>query len=677
MATSFEARLKRAVAEVEGSDGTLADEMREVRGSRGRAAVEEMAPRLEGLRGPNSADLGDLALETIVLRTGRPVLAVVNDAARLEFDDAESEVWRSRLIDAQEQLALAIRATGRIEVQNHDLDWLGTGWLVADDVVVTNRHVAGEFGRRRGEGFVFRQGIGGPMAARIDFREEIGGNGTREFKLSKILHIAADDGPDVAFVQVEQVSGDSLARPIPLSTKPPKAKQQIAVIGYPARDSRIPEQDLMLKIFGNVFDKKRLAPGQVKGLDGGLVLHDCSTLGGNSGSVVLDLDSGEAIALHFSGRFLDSNFAVPAPTVAEALRGVREGVPRRATVAPRASVSQPKPAVDATSTSTGITIPLRIRVEFGTPQVEGDPKPTTVARPAPVTMLGAASDDDESDERVEEGRPEDYADREGYATGFLGTEVPLPEVHDDGDILTFLFDGTRERELKYEHFSVLMSKSRRLCRYSAVNIDGSQSRKVKRPSWKTDPRIKPEQQIKGECYGSEPKFSRGHMTRREDPVWGTQTSATRGNSDSMHVTNAVPQMQPFNAGIWLGLEDYALDHAREDDMKISVITGPVLREDDPFRFGVQVPKTFWKVIAFIHDETGEPCATGYTLAQDAFLREEEFVFGQHDTTQIPLSVIESMAGVSFSAELRRLDPLERVSEARPRRLRDFREIRFR
>jgi DNA/RNA endonuclease G (NUC1) len=255
--------------------------------------------------------------------------------------------------------------------------------------------------------------------------------------------------------------------------------------------------------------------------------------------------------------------------------------------------------------------------------------------------------------------------------------VPLPQVRDDRDVLTFVFDGKKERELKYEHFSVVMSRSRRLCHYSAVNIDGHQTRKAKRPGWRLDPRIDRDQQIHEKVYGNEPKFARGHMTRREDPIWGAPTVAARGNSDSMHFTNAVPQMQPFNAGIWLGLENYALDHAREDDMRISVITGPVLSERDPLRFGVQIPTSFWKVIAFIHDETGEPCATGYTLAQDGFLREEEFVFGQHKTAQVPLSVIESMAGVSFSSELHRLDPLERVQEARPRPLKDFRQIRFR
>jgi hypothetical protein len=36
--------------------------------------------------------------------------------------------------------------------------------------------------------------------------------------------------------------------------------------------------------------------------------------------------------------------------------------------------------------------------------------------------------------------------------------------------------------------------------------------------------------------------------------------------------------------------------------------------------------TFWKIIAFIHDETKKLCATGYTMSQESYLKEEEFVF---------------------------------------------------
>jgi DNA/RNA endonuclease G (NUC1) len=54
-----------------------------------------------------------------------------------------------------------------------------------------------------------------------------------------------------------------------------------------------------------------------------------------------------------------------------------------------------------------------------------------------------------------------------------------------------------------------------------------------------------------------------------------------------------------------------------------VFTGPFLDDDNPTMFGVKVPVEFWKVITFVHDETGELCATGYTMSQRNFLSEEE------------------------------------------------------
>jgi endonuclease G len=183
------------------------------------------------------------------------------------------------------------------------------------------------------------------------------------------------------------------------------------------------------------------------------------------------------------------------------------------------------------------------------------------------------------------------------------------------------------------------------------------------------------QQIKDECYGNEPKFARGHMTRREDPVWGESLVAQQGNSDSMHVTNTVPQMQPFNAGIWLGLESYALDHARSDRMRLSVFTGPFLLADDPVRDGVRIPLSFWKVIAFIHDGTGKLCATGYTMSQQSFLRDEEFVFGQHQTSQVRIALIEAKAGLSFGP-LTAADPLHEDDEGVEVALTDPSQIRF-
>ena len=590
-----------------------------------RLLADELRQQLGGSR--SLRDQGQ-TLRNIVLRVGRPVLAVVGGAAQLEFRDSKSEVWRTRLQASSVQLQRAAGAVGRINVTGRpEVPYVGTGWLVERDAIATNRHVAREFGQR---------GRGRLTGVSIDFLEEAGRPDRLSFPIVEILHIEDDDGPDFALLRVGESRGQALAPPIPLSLSPPHATQQVAVMGYPARDSRASDAQLVQSIFGDVFDKKRLAPGQVTEAKADVLLHDCSTLGGNSGSVVLDLGTGHAVGLHFAGRFLEANFAVPAAVVAERLEHVRH----------------PRP---------------------GKPS--GRPPQDPVSLPAVVTPPPDAGTPASFDVFVE-GVPADYIGRTGYDPRFVGVEVPLPQVRNAADVLTFPWNGAQESELKYQHFSVVMSRSRRLCIFSAGNIDGTTPRRLKRPSWRLDARIPVIQQIKDECYGSEPKFSRGHMTRREDPIWGEPEEAALGNSDSMHVTNTVPQMQPFNGGVWLALESYALENARSDDMRISVFTGPFLMPDDPIRDGVRIPVSFWKVIVFIHDETRELCATGYTMSQEEFLRDDEFVFGKHKTSQTRIANIEQRAGLSFGS-LTELDPFDGDEEGVGALLTDPAQIRFR
>jgi endonuclease G, mitochondrial len=620
----FDAWLKALVSTLGSTDRALAEELRAIHGSRSFAA--------------SSARSLPASVRNIVLRMGRPVLAIVGNAPRLDFKDSESAVWRARLQASAPLLQRAAQAVGRIEVKGlPGFTFVGTGWLVDQNTVVTNRHVAQTFAQRSGVGFTFKQASRTrPMTADIDFLEETGRLAQLEFPIVEILHIEAEPGPDFALLRVQNRSGlHTLAPPIPLAASSAKPEQQVAVIGYPARDSRVPDAQLMQSIFGNVYDKKRLAPGQITKARKDLVFHDCSTLGGNSGSVVLDLATGQAVGLHFAGRFLEANYAVPAAVVAARLEEALRPRPGRPPARPP-HVSPGKPAT-AKPTSAGSS---------GRPEL------------------------------IVEGAPEDYVGRAGYDPTFLGPAIPLPVVvKHASDVLTFTWKGRRESVLKYQHFSVVMSRSRRLCIYSAVNIDGRRPRRGQRPAWRLDGRIPASQQIREECYGDEPLFARGHMTRREDPIWGTPKQAELGNLDSMHVTNTVPQMQPFNAGIWLALESYALENARADKMRISVFTGPFLRPSDPVREGVLIPRSFWKVIAFIHDRTRKLCATGYKMSQEDFLRDEEFVFGKHTTSQTRIADIERDTGLSFG-RLSKLDPLKRGERGLAAPLTDPSQIRF-
>jgi endonuclease G len=642
------ARLRRFNAWVRGSDKELAEESADL----GRPDIVEVSGH------PEVIDRA-IELESIVLRRERPVLAIRDNIPKLEFSTAtDSQIWKERLERAQPLLEAASRAVGRIELKGGRLDWVGTGWLVADNVMVTNRHVANEFARRKGEGFIFRTGSDGLISASIDFLQEIDNPAMLVFDLGRPLHIEEEPGPDISFFEVEVAGGErTLAKPIDLAAEPAESKN-VVTIGYPAYDSRIPEPNLMEDIFGKVYNKKRLAPGAVTRVEAVRLLHNCSTLGGNSGSVVFDFKSGEALGLHFSGSFLATNYAVRSDVVKTFLSDVRSGRthagrPAR-TASPRDVPAESDHSRRSVRGSRIVTVPPTVTMSLG-----------DAARQQP-RYASPQTDNGTDSVNGEEAVATDYRDRKGYARDFLGKKyrVELPSVHRKADdVLDFEYGGKPEIVLRYEHFSVVMSRSRRMCFFSAVNIDGNQSKKSARVGWKWDPRIPKSQQIMNECYGNPPKFSRGHMTRREDPGWGRPATAKRGNEDSMHVTNTTPQMQAFNSPIWLALEDYALQHAREDEMKISVFTGPYFGARDPVMYGVRIPLAFWKVIAFIHDETGKLCATGYEMNQKQTLEpEEEFVYGEFTSphlgtaTQVPIRSIEAGCGFNFGA-LASIDPL--------------------
>lgn len=316
----------------------------------------------------------------------------------------------------------------------------------------------------------------------------------------KILYIEeqGDGNPDIAFLQVEK--NFNLPAPIPLSRKTIQDDDLIYVIGYPAKDSRN-DANAVREIFKNIFDVKRLQPGrilQATAKENGQEIpfefrHDCSTLGGNSGSVVVDLESGEAIGLHYSGETKKSNLAIKAEVLLDRLSKLK------------------------------IQIPVFIEEE--------DPK-----KVIPEDAL---------------------RDRAGYDKQFLGEDftVEFPVLNDLnlGVIVNPNETGMERYNLKYTHFSVVMNKARKFACYTACNIDGKSLRRIKRSgdNWRVDERIAVMINGKKEYYQYDNALyknndlDRGHLTRRLDPVWGDYDIATQADSDTFFYTNSCPQHKDF------------------------------------------------------------------------------------------------------------------------------------
>ncbi|MGE6414180.1 DNA/RNA non-specific endonuclease [Planococcus kocurii] len=249
-----------------------------------------------------------------------------------------------------------------------------------------------------------------------------------------------------------------------------------------------------------------------------------------------------------------------------------------------------------------------------------------------------------------------YAGATGYNPAFLGERftVALPGLSDAmlADVAKTT-DG--KLELDYTHFSIAMSQSRRLAFFTAVNIDGNQLVDVKRSSdrWYFDPRIDESYQLGNDFYQSN-DIDRGHLVRRRDPNWGID--AVKANEHTFHFTNSSPQHKNFNQKVWLDLEDYLLDNARDHDMKVSIFTGPVFRDSDRIYRGAKIPSQFWKVAVMVKDDT-ELSATAYVQTQEDLIGGNlEFVYGKFETYQVPIEQIEKLTGLNFG-ELQKADPL--------------------
>lgn len=557
------------------------------------------------------------ALEAIVQLTGRPPLLVRNGSIVIEpLTDLPGA---DALVVGTEAL---LPSVGRVEFRNYDMAWGGTGWVIAHDgadiLVVTNRHVAKLVARRalNGSGVFMRSPAGPLYGSSIDFGEEVTsvvGDTSRTVKVTSIDYIADDLEADVALLRVAAPA----LTPTPLDLADGEANlgDLVALIGYPAYDSRN-DAAAQSRYFRDLYDVKRVSPGLVtQALSGDTLLsHDCTSLGGNSGSPLIGLADRKVVGLHFAGLYGKRNSAVGVGTLKKLLAGERL---------------------------------LAVVAEMPVERADG-------VHPAKF-----------------------FENREGFATkGFLdGVETPWPGLSDDASNgLSQPSDEPPELgEIRYTHFGVKYSGLLKMPVMTAVNIDGENAVRIKRSGdqWFADERVPLDVQLVAKNF-KDLEIDRGHMVRREDPNWGPD--AERANFDTFHYVNAAAQHSRLNQGkqLWQGLENYILDSARTAGFRICVFTGPVLADDMIPMDGALVPHEFWKLVAAVDENTSRLHATAYLLSQGDMIRallekrsrsegNEGLKLGAYRTFQIAIADLADATGHDFSAYVA-ADPLRRITE---------------
>lgn len=311
------ARVRALIGETAFGGGEITPEL-----ERERAELLDFARRaVEALRQCRGMEVRlmpeeEVGVQALLAFTSRPAILVQED----RFAEPPP-VWADLDRTYRSDIEAALRSVGRVEMTGHPtLPWAGTAWVAAPGIVLTNRHVVQCFATPvRTTETETRWRIKDGMTARIDFGRELDTepDAARIFDIPGDAEIRVHPVHDLALVPVAGRSRDGAAPlPPPLALAPDGGGigegRKVFVAGHPERNDRAPERLLQYRLFQGIFGVKRLQPGQVMSVlsDQGTLLHDCSTLGGNSGSPVVDLETNRVVGLHYAGFHRHANLAV-------------------------------------------------------------------------------------------------------------------------------------------------------------------------------------------------------------------------------------------------------------------------------------------------------------------------------------------------------------------------------
>ncbi len=256
-------------------------------------------PLLEDL--PAKADVE--ALE-ICIRFMRPALLVEGGHVKLD-PQLEWVAWTGSQKAMVEAALPAIGSIGFLTSQDPFTPVVQVGiatcFVIGPRAVVTNVHVVEQIahlGRRLDETVVRFDVERDPVARfeAVPIKGELG----------------RCQGQDVVVLETVK---DCPAAGLPMLEKTKiEPLTAIVAIGHPLQDARNPAWAQVM--FENKFGVKRVSPGVIIGVEGEKVVHDASTLGGNSGSPLLDLATGQVVAVHSLGEFALQNEAVGSGAIA-------------------------------------------------------------------------------------------------------------------------------------------------------------------------------------------------------------------------------------------------------------------------------------------------------------------------------------------------------------------------
>jgi serine protease len=327
----------RALTSVTQATGSEADAAGVIYGVLAQHARDALAilSKTRTTRGLSSSQR--VSVEALIKLTGRPALRVKK--GDIHYGDPQIGTWREPLTLIQRDIPRLVASVGRIDLDGMHV---GTGFVVAPSLVMTNRHVLEAIavplpGKVSPKSWALAQ-----QGVTIDFLCEHGSARSLLFAVTGVAYAGPTptndkdyvdfSNLDLALLSIESTAGAAVAPPPPLPLLAGEigshTSQDVLVIGYPGRPAQLPVDaegqtrqdvvDALVRIFGLRYGVKYLSPGAITrqpGSVGGdrrgwVFAHDATTLGGNSGSCVIRYGPKPAIVgLHFAGQLEQANYA--------------------------------------------------------------------------------------------------------------------------------------------------------------------------------------------------------------------------------------------------------------------------------------------------------------------------------------------------------------------------------
>ena len=268
-----------------------------------------------GATGAQLSDAEHSSLEAIVLVLGRPALRYPNGQVAMPPSSlGENDRWRVLISTASAQINALSASVGRITISVNDTqEVIGTGWRIGQSLVVTNRHVVAEFVSNR-ETSPKSWKLDLQRQPAIDFAATDGTSAPRRFAFSKLAF--CEEHQEVDFAVLSMAAGTtafpptltvdfnltSLGRDLPAVDGQRRRFKghEVYVVGHPYRLSN---SAAVASVYGKADGMKRFSPGFVTEINSAdrIFVHDCSTLGGNSGSCVATVGNPHVVVgLHFA-----------------------------------------------------------------------------------------------------------------------------------------------------------------------------------------------------------------------------------------------------------------------------------------------------------------------------------------------------------------------------------------